>query len=228
MKTINGTRQSGFTLIELLVVISIIGVLSAIVLATLQTAKQNAKNAYTQAETRQIQNQLTIYFIDHGGYPNPTGLDYSWYCIGSPSVCVDNTPYTPDSIEGMAPPTPTVEHTLALNLPKETDSGSLWSLFQVKTAEAASTDVFTFKQFYNANMINPVWYVCITANTFNHFLCDETKAWVIATTAIGNTLKKIVVQAGETGTTIINGKGGIGCQSNLPCQSDQQPKQSGQ
>lgn len=60
----------GFTLIELLVVISIIGLLSSVVLASLSTARASARDSERIAAVKQIQNALELYALDHGGeYP---------------------------------------------------------------------------------------------------------------------------------------------------------------
>jgi type II secretion system protein G len=63
-------RNRGFTLIELLVVISIIGLLSSVVLASLQTARQKAKNAKTVQEMNQLKIAFELYRSDKGKYPN--------------------------------------------------------------------------------------------------------------------------------------------------------------
>lgn len=52
--------KKGFTLIELLVVVAIIGLLSSIVLASLNTARTKAKVARAQTEMRQITQAIII------------------------------------------------------------------------------------------------------------------------------------------------------------------------
>ena len=68
-------HKRGFTLIELLVVIAIIGVLSAVVLASLNSARDKAKVAKAVAEVRQFNTVVTRYFTDTGRLPSSCDLD---------------------------------------------------------------------------------------------------------------------------------------------------------
>lgn len=61
-------RSRGFTLIELLVVIAIIGVLSAVVLASLNTARSKGNDAAIQSNLSTIQPQAEIKYSDNGNY----------------------------------------------------------------------------------------------------------------------------------------------------------------
>ena len=54
----------GFTLIELLVVIAIIGVLSAVVLASLNTARSKGSDAAIQSDLGTIKSQAEIFYGD--------------------------------------------------------------------------------------------------------------------------------------------------------------------
>jgi prepilin-type N-terminal cleavage/methylation domain-containing protein len=55
-------RSRGFTLIELLVVIAIIGILSAVVLASLNTARDKGGTAAVQSDLSTVQTQAEIYY----------------------------------------------------------------------------------------------------------------------------------------------------------------------
>ena len=58
----NSKFKKGFTLIELLVVISIIGLLSSVVLASLNTAREKARDARRKSDLNQIRTALLLYF----------------------------------------------------------------------------------------------------------------------------------------------------------------------
>lgn len=63
-------KNKGFTLIELLVVISIIGILSSIVLTSLNTARDKARDAAIQATVSSTRSEAEIYYSgsDSNGY----------------------------------------------------------------------------------------------------------------------------------------------------------------
>ncbi|MCI0620053.1 prepilin-type N-terminal cleavage/methylation domain-containing protein [Candidatus Wolfebacteria bacterium] len=62
-------HNRGFTLIELLVVIVIIGILSGIVLASLNESRAKSRDARRVQDLHQIENALAIYSANNGLYP---------------------------------------------------------------------------------------------------------------------------------------------------------------
>ena len=79
MKTFN-KKESGFTLIELLVVIAIIGLLSSIVLVSLEGARNEAKNSAKNQLVLQYTKALELYRSDNTSYPIVS--EGIFYCLG--------------------------------------------------------------------------------------------------------------------------------------------------
>lgn len=69
----------GFTLIELLVVIAIIGLLSSVVLASLNSARMKARDAMRMQQLGEIRKALELYYSANGYYPQ-SGC--GWDCNG--------------------------------------------------------------------------------------------------------------------------------------------------
>lgn len=101
------TGSKGFTLIELLVVIAIIGILSSVVLASLNSARKKGRDARRVADIKQLQLALELYYDANGAYPTAlstanlvtpgyiaaiptdpsTGAAYSYAGLGSGATC---------------------------------------------------------------------------------------------------------------------------------------------
>ena len=99
--------QRGFTLIELLVVIAIIGILSSVVLASLNSARSKSRDARRVADIKQLQLALELYYDTNRNYPTAvnaanlvtpgyiaaiatdpsTGAAYPYFALGSGSTC---------------------------------------------------------------------------------------------------------------------------------------------
>ncbi|MFA6273476.1 MAG: type II secretion system protein GspG [Candidatus Paceibacterota bacterium] len=72
----------GFTLIELLLVISIIGILSAVVMASLNSVREKARDTQRIANVSQIATAIALYQSDNDGVP--PGEDGIEYVNGNP------------------------------------------------------------------------------------------------------------------------------------------------
>lgn len=95
----------GFTLIELLVVIAVIGLLSAIVLASLNNARKKARDTQRLADIHQIQNALELYRDTNGRYPGSDGNGCGGWSIGNQSQPMINGALNPTYM-GQAPRDP--------------------------------------------------------------------------------------------------------------------------
>lgn len=97
--------SKGFTLIELLVVIAIIGLLSSIVLASLNTARAKARDAERKSDMKQISNALELYYNTYQTYTIPTT---GWSNGGGVGACgcgwfnyLDGTNYWKSIAQGL-------------------------------------------------------------------------------------------------------------------------------
>jgi general secretion pathway protein G len=62
-------NTDGFTLIELLVVIAIIGILSSVVLASLNGARESSRDARRQTDLNQVRTSLALFRDQCGEFP---------------------------------------------------------------------------------------------------------------------------------------------------------------
>jgi general secretion pathway protein G len=69
MKKRNQNKENGFTLVELLVVIAIIAILSTVVMAGLNSARQKGRDAKRVSDIKQLQKALDLYSDTCDGYP---------------------------------------------------------------------------------------------------------------------------------------------------------------
>ena len=93
--------KRGFTLIELLVVIAIIGILSSVVLASLNSARKKGRDARRIADVKQIQLALELYYDANGTYPaaiSGTELTAPGYIATNPKDPTTSAVYAYDQI----------------------------------------------------------------------------------------------------------------------------------
>jgi len=67
-------RTAGFTLIELLVVIAIIGILSSVVLASLNTARNNASDSNIMSNLSGTRSEAELYYSNTNSYEGVCAL----------------------------------------------------------------------------------------------------------------------------------------------------------
>ena len=88
-------NQHGFTLIELLVVIAIIGILSAVVLASLNTARSKGNDAAIKTNLDSIGSQAMLYLLNnssgYGAFDNGSGGPATCPTSGAGTVFRDAT-----------------------------------------------------------------------------------------------------------------------------------------
>lgn len=84
--------SAGFTLIELLVVIAIIGILSAVVLAALNTARSKGNDAAIKSDLDAVRTQSAIYYNDNGNYGTNATDESS--CAATDNLFADPTVVT--------------------------------------------------------------------------------------------------------------------------------------
>ena len=81
-------RNKGFTLIELLVVIAIIGILSAIVLASLNSARQKAQDSRIKSQLGSMRAAAELYYGNHNYKYATAALDE---CDTASTIFTDDT-----------------------------------------------------------------------------------------------------------------------------------------
>jgi prepilin-type N-terminal cleavage/methylation domain-containing protein len=95
--------KKGFTLIELLVVISIIGLMSSVVMASVTSVRLKAENVATEEAVRVYISALRQYALENGKFPLATATgggaeSDSYFCLGGTTCYYFGTAYSNSSI----------------------------------------------------------------------------------------------------------------------------------
>jgi general secretion pathway protein G len=84
-------RQRGFTLIELLIVVAIIGILSAILIPNLLSARERARASNTRAGLKTVGSALEQWAVDNVFYPQQLAF------LADPAMAFEgDRPYLPE------------------------------------------------------------------------------------------------------------------------------------
>ncbi len=182
------SSRSGFTLIELLVVVAIISLLSSVVLASLNVARDRAQNSATLLQARQIQLAMELYYNEFGGYPNPGSTNY--FCIGAIS-CV-----SPDN------PNTTITNYLTREFEHEPTHFTINKLFKAFLPNTALAAVFNTNTDYFSRftkLTSPLVYRCTNTTGTT---CAEPYSWVYYTQKSGNTTTIYARKTSDTVSTV--------------------------
>ena len=118
--------KKGFTLIELLVVIAIIGILSSVVLASLNSARAKGADAAIKANLANMRAEAEIYYDSHNSYGTAVNG-----CTGTGVMFSDDSTMAKaltaaQNSSGSAPSCSSSGQAWAVSIPLKTDPTQHW------------------------------------------------------------------------------------------------------
>lgn len=94
----NKLLKKGFTLIELLIVIAIIGILTAMILPNLASARARARDSRRKQDLNNIQQALRLYYNDNQSFPTEQNIVWGGPLNGTnQTTYMSLMPYDPSS-----------------------------------------------------------------------------------------------------------------------------------
>ena len=164
----NVLRPRGFTLIELLVVISIIGVLSSVILAAVNSARYSANDAKRFSDLRQMEKALDTYYVDNGKYPS-TGTN-TWNSQCNFTNQITNESYLVNN--GATAPNPAFVGTYIPSIPQD-------------PAYVSGTNSNCYAYISNGTDYKLIDYLPSNSNTTNSKVASFVDPAWVATNTIG-------------------------------------------
>ncbi len=83
-------RNRGFTILELIVVVAIIGILTAVILLSINKSQAKGRDAKRDRDMHEIRSALNLYITEEGVYPNDGTGD---------EIIIDGTDYLTADLE---------------------------------------------------------------------------------------------------------------------------------